>query len=80
MNDKNLKELDRMLNANALGVALPDQTVLIPPEEIEEIRKKAATLDKLVEALQAPEASLFNMRDTVVRILYEAGYLNIEEE
>ena len=42
------------------------------PEE--EIRKKAETLDKLVEELSKPE-NLTRALDVTVEILYKAGYL-----
>ena len=80
MNDENTKFMEKTEHLAEHGILPSDQTERVLKTEIEELRKKAETLDKLVAALTAPEASLFNMRDTVVRILHESGYLNLEEE
>lgn len=80
MNDENTKFMERTEHLAEHGILPSDQTELVLKTEIEELRKKAATLDKLIAALKAPEASLFNMREIVIKILHESGYLNLDEE
>lgn len=80
MNDENTKIMEKTEHLAEHGILPSDQTERVLKTEIEELRKKAATLDKLIAALKAPEASLFNMREIVIKILHESGYLNLEEE